>query len=110
MSIERSLREFLNNRAEAQVIVAMGLGVNEWARVHALVASHGFEGRSLHELRDMIWDHLEETVPPTELAYLYGIDILTRREFDVRCSVHEFPGGVTTIVRVNSPSQDAVNE
>lgn len=109
-SIENALRELMNDRSESRVIVAMGLGVNEWERVHALVASHAFEGQSRSDLHDNIRSYLEKKVPPQELVYLYGIHILTRREFDTRCSTNEFPGGVTQIVGTDTLRKGAVDE
>ncbi len=78
--IEAALWEFFQRRGEARVIVA----VNDYG--HALVASHGIEGRDRDEVREQIREFLknEKIIPPAELAYLHRIEVLTRNEFDAR--------------------------
>jgi len=84
--------------------------VNEWGRLRALVASHGVEGRDRGQLRDAIWKFLRERVSEAELAYLYGIDILTCSEFLVRHQGSEFQGDSTQSIILKRLPKGAVDE
>ena len=96
----------MKDRSEARVVVAP----DQWGQLHALVASHGFEGESKDDLWEQIRAFLKEEVKPRELLrHLYVIDVLTRREFDSGYSRHQSDDGgtETEIVRIDEDETDA---
>ncbi len=105
-TIDKALKEFVCNRAEAKVLVE----VNELGHLWAVVASDGFENLSKEELRDRIWEHLRQTVPPDQLGYLYRLYALTGNEYDSRVTRSAFPGGQSEALELDPDSMIEPND
>ncbi len=105
-SIEQALQEFVCRRGEAKVLV---VEVTELGHLHAVVATHGFEGIPKDDLQMQIWDFLREKVRPESLSFLYRIDAMTSSEYDARCSRSTFDGGSTEILRLDTDGEEQLD-
>ncbi len=79
-NVDRALQDFVQRRAEAKVLVF----INKWGHLHAVVATHGFEGIPHEKRVERIRAHLKESVSQEDLGYLYHIEPLTAAEYDAR--------------------------
>ena len=78
--VDHALQKFVQHRAEAKVLVA----VNNFGHLHAIIATHGFEGIPEDERIERVRDFLRANVSPEDLGYLYRIEALTAAEYDAR--------------------------
>lgn len=76
--IDKALQAFVLHRGEAKVLVFP----DEWGHLHAVVATHGFEGMPEVERREQIRKHLEEHVRPESLSRLYHVHPMSSYEYD----------------------------
>lgn len=105
--IDQALQEFVCKRGEAKVLV--GVNVNQWGHLHAVVASHGFEDIPKDDLQRQIWDYLRENVPAESLSFLYRIDAMTSSEYTARCSRSTFDGGSTKILGLDTDVEEPLD-
>jgi len=105
-TIEKALGEFFDKPGEERILVAF----NSWGRLHALVASPDVNGKPRHQFRSQVWEFLKQRVPADALAYLYGIDILTRTEFEAAPVVSsEFLGGSSYFTKFDRLPPEALD-
>ena len=105
-NIDHALQEFVCKRGEAKVLVVK---VTQLGHLHAVVASHGFEGIPNDDLQRQIWEYLHKNVPPESLSFLYRIDAMTSSEYDARCSRSMFDGGSTEVLRLDTDVEEQLD-
>ncbi len=78
--IASALEEYFQGRGETKVMVA----INQYGRLHALIANNSLNGNDPDDVRDALREFLKEKVSSQDLVYLYGIHVLTPAEWDAR--------------------------
>ncbi len=92
--IDRALQEFVHHRGEAKVLVY----ADELGHLHAVVATHAFDGVPGDERVRRVWEFLRSKLPAEDVGFLYRIHALTGDEYDARIASSVFPGGKTEIL------------
>lgn len=104
--IEEVLRAFVVQRGEAKVVV--GVDVNEFGHLFAVVATAAFEGMPQRERRRAVWDYLRQNARPEDLAHVYEIYALTTREYDARVlSASQTSGALDLFIRSTNSEETA---
>lgn len=105
--IEVSLAEFVHHRGEAKVLVF----ANELGHLHAVVATHGFEGVPKEERVRRIWDHLRshESLTDVDLGYLYKVHAFTNAEYNARVGASATKSSVAEWLNLESDPGDIEN-
>jgi len=78
--VDQALQRFVHQRGEAKVLVL----VNNFGHLHAIVATHGFEGIPEDERIEQVREFLRANVASEDLGYLYRVEALTAAEYDAR--------------------------
>ena len=104
--IEQVLNAFVEHRAESKVVV---FG-DELGHLHAVVASHAFEGMPRRERQRLVRDYLREHAKPEDLAHLHRVFVLSASEYDESYSNEVFRGGTTEISRLGMTGNNNANE
>ena len=104
--LERILNDFVHNRAEAKVSVF----INEFGHLHAVIASHAFEGMPYQQRQDVVRKHLQMNAAPEDLAHLYRVYVLSASEFDENYSRTIFKGGETESLTIPKTYLDDGND
>ncbi len=77
-AIEKALEEFIHHRASDKVYVFE----SEWGYLEALLGCAAFEGMSVAQRQDSVWDFLRKSVDAEDLTYLSSVQTMDHREYD----------------------------
>lgn len=103
--IEQVLHALVENRAESKVVVF----VDDLGHLHAVVASHAFEGMPQRDRQRLVRDYLRDHAAPEDLVYLHRVFALSASEYDEGYSKEVFPGGVSEILRLVEKGDNNAN-
>jgi len=92
--IDTALQDLVHHRNEAKVLVF----TNRWGHLHAVVATHGFEGVPSADRGRKVWEFLRSRVAPEDLVLLYRIDAFTAAEYDARVAQRVADGMATELL------------
>lgn len=77
-AIEKALKEFIHNRTSDKVYVYE----NQWGHLEAFLGCAAFEGMSVTERQDSVWEFLREKVDAEDLVHLSSVHTMDHHEYD----------------------------
>lgn len=76
-AIEKALLKLCKDPENDRV----GISVNDWLHLEALIASDAFKGMSEHDRDDIVWKHLRSSLAPEDFGQIAEVLVMDLAEY-----------------------------